>query len=229
MNTAIKKKQRNKQITKILPIQLPIQNADITNANTNEQIQNADIANADITNADITNADIANADIANADITNADITNADIANADITNENEQIEQKPIDIFFGAVSNKPKSPIPFLTLKDIPLITANAISSSKAQINNKLISSKTQCFSNIDIKSKIEHFTENELQEIFKIIKNNKEKYSSNKNGIFVNLNTLKKCTLQEITKFIVFCDNNNSIFEEEEKLRNIYREMILEN
>ena len=68
-----------------------------------------------------------------------------------------------------------------------------------------------------------------MQEIFKIIKNNKEKYSSNKNGIFVNLNTLKKCTLQEITKFIVFCDNNNSIFEEEEKLRNIYREMILEN
>ena len=208
MNTAIKKKQRNKQITKILPIQLPIQNADITNANTNEQIQNTDIANADIANAN---------------------TNADITNADITNENEQIEQKPIDIFFGAVSNKPKSPIPFLTLKDIPLITANAISSSKAQINNKLISSKTQCFSNIDIKSKIEHFTENELQEIFKIIKNNKEKYSSNKNGIFVNLNTLKKCTLQEITKFIVFCDNNNSIFEEEEKLRNIYREMILEN
>ena len=41
-------------------------------------------------------------------------------------------------------------------------------------------------------------SENELVEIFKIIKINNEKYSVNKNGIFFNLCTIKKNTLNKI-------------------------------
>ena len=61
------------------------------------------------------------------------------------------------------------------------------------------------------------------------MRNNNEKYSTNKNGIFVNLSNLKKCSIIEICNFILFCDNNNKILEEEEQSRNVYRDIILEN
>ena len=80
---------------------------------------------------------------------------------------------------------------------------------------------------MDIKTKIDKLSENEMFEIFKIIKNNKEKYSTNKNGIFINLSTLKSITITEICNFLNFCDKNNVIFDNEEKTRDIYREMLI--
>ena len=100
----------------------------------------------------------------------------------------------------------------------PLILNNSLSTKKIE---------NQIFTNIDIKSKIDKLSENEMFEIFKIIKNNKEKYSTNKNGIFINLSTLKAITITEMCNFLNFCDKNNVIFDNEEKTRDIYREMLI--
>ena len=81
----------------------------------------------------------------------------------------------------------------------------------------------------ELKFKMEQLSDHEMVEIFKIIKINNDKYSVNKNGIFVNLSTIKKCTFNEISKFVLFCENNNKIIDEEEQTRDIYREFILEN
>ena len=100
----------------------------------------------------------------------------------------------------------------------PLILNNSLSTKNIE---------NQIFTNIDIKSKIDKLSENEMFEIFKIIKNNKEKYSTNKNGIFINLSTLKAITITEMCNFLNFCDKNNIIFDNEEKTRDIYREMLI--
>ena len=96
-------------------------------------------------------------------------------------------------------------------------------------NNPKSIKKIPPFTNVEIKSKIDKFSENELSEVFKILRNNNEKYSTNKNGIFVNLSNLKKCSIIEICNFILFCHNNNKILEEEEQTRNVYRDIVLEN
>jgi hypothetical protein len=80
----------------------------------------------------------------------------------------------------------------------------------------------------EIKNKIELLSDNELTEIFKIIKNNNEKYSTNKNGIFINLSTLKKTSIQEICNFIYFCENNDKLFDKEEEERARYKDIINE-
>ena len=103
-----------------------------------------------------------------------------------------------------------------------------INISESNNNSKSIK-KIPPFTNVEIKSKIDKFSENELSEVFKILRNNNEKYSTNKNGIFVNLSNLKKCSIIEICNFILFCDNNNKILEEEEQTRNVYRDIVLEN
>ena len=89
------------------------------------------------------------------------------------------------------------------------------------LNNHIIK-----FSFIEIKNKIDELSENELKEIFKIIKNNNEKHSINKNGIFFNLNILKKNTIQEISDFLYFADNNKSLDEMDELERDKYKNLI---
>ena len=97
--------------------------------------------------------------------------------------------------------------------------------TKENVFKNLIQHKI-LFSHIEIKNKIDNLSENEVTEIFKIIKNNNEKYSTNKNGIFFNLSTLRKNTIQEISNFLYFCDNNNREIEEEEHERAKYKEII---
>ena len=100
--------------------------------------------------------------------------------------------------------------------------------TKETILKKLTQHKI-LFSHIEIKNKVDNLSENEVTEIFKIIKNNNEKYSTNKNGIFINLSTLKKNTIQEICNFLYFCDNNNKAIDEEEIERAKYKEIIYDN
>ncbi len=82
------------------------------------------------------------------------------------------------------------------------------------------------FSLIEIKNKIINLSEHELKEIFKIIKNNNEKYSTNTNGIFINLNILKKITIQDISNFLYFSDNNRILDELDERERSKYKNLI---
>ena len=102
-------------------------------------------------------------------------------------------------------------------------------SSPKTLQTKKLNKGLIILSNTEIKNKIEQLSEHELTEIFKIIKNNSEKYSTNKNGIFRNLSTLKKCSIQEISNFISFCETNNKIIDQDEQTRDIYRDIILEN
>lgn len=102
-------------------------------------------------------------------------------------------------------------------------------SSPKTLQTKKLNKGLIILSNTEIKNKIEQLSEHELTEIFKIIKNNSEKYSTNKNGIFINLSTLKKCSIQEISNFISFCETNNKIIDQDEQTRDIYRDIILEN
>ena len=48
-----------------------------------------------------------------------------------------------------------------------------------------------------------------MVEIFNIIKDNREKYTTNNNGIFINISNLKPNTIDEITKFLIFSLKNN--------------------
>ena len=141
---------------------------------------------------------------------------------------------PIDDFFGSINEYQNIEIKSKqnALEQLHLL-AHPIQKKRVYTpipilvsNSKLKISKSIIFSYTEIKSKIEHFSENELCEIFKIIRNNSEKYTTNKNGIFININLLKKCTLHEISNFIIFCETNNLVIEQEEQSRDIYRECI---
>ena len=59
-----------------------------------------------------------------------------------------------------------------------------------------------------IKSKIEKLDKNEIVEVFKIIHINDNKYTTNNNGVFINLNICSEKTLNEITNFIDFIEES---------------------
>ena len=95
---------------------------------------------------------------------------------------------------------------------------------KDNVNNNYNGNKL--YSKIEIKNKISNLSENELTEIFKIIKNNNEKYTTNKNGIFINLSTLRNTTISEISNFLIFSDSSNEIIDKEEIERIRYKNII---
>jgi hypothetical protein len=147
---------------------------------------------------------------------------------------EQAESRPLDSYFGSkkTSNitihgvREQQPVNITSLELILPTKSNSPTSRENILNNL----KTQkiIYNLQEIKSKIELLTENELAEIFKIIKKNNEKFSTNINGIFVNLTTLKRITIIELSNFLYFCENNDKIFDKEEEERARYKDMILE-
>jgi hypothetical protein len=146
--------------------------------------------------------------------------------------------KPLDNFFGVVIEKPPSPITVSSI--IESVNQNInINNNNNQVDSNEQAIETdrptggQALQNVvysltDIKNKIEKLSENEIFEVFKIIKNNTEKYSTNKSWILVNLSTLKKSTIKELSNFIYFCENNNRRIDEEEQNRDVYREIVAE-
>ena len=138
---------------------------------------------------------------------NSDIT-SDI-NSDRSNTTSTTNTiKSLDTYFGTVE-KPPSPIPELIYNKDELCQ-NAILSLN------------------EIKNRIENLYETELVEIFKIIKDNKERYTTNNNGIFINICNIKAITLTEITNFLIFSEKNNKLIDKEEEERNVYRELVLD-
>ncbi len=63
----------------------------------------------------------------------------------------------------------------------------------------------------------------ECEEIYKIIRKNKEHYSENSNGVFFDLNLMSDDTIDKINEYIQFCMKNKSSDEsrlkELEKIR----------
>ena len=146
----------------------------------------------------------------------------------------QIESRPLDSYFAAkktsnIAIHPPEPLPvnITSLELVPPAKSNSPTSRENILSN--LKSQRILYNLQEIKSKIDILTENELAEIFKIIKKNNEKYSTNKNGIFVNLTTIKRATVIELSNFLYFCENNDKIFDKEEEERARYKEMILES
>ena len=65
----------------------------------------------------------------------------------------------------------------------------------------------------ELKKLIDKLHENEHIEIFKIIKNDTDKYTENRNGIFINMSKLNNDTLIKINNFVSFCNDNTKSFE----------------
>jgi len=129
----------------------------------------------------------------------------------ITKE-EEIKNNSLDSFFN-ITEKPPSPI-------------NVINSfDNEDSNDEDINFNTK-LSLTEIKHRIENLYETELFEIFKIISNNNEKYTTNNNGIFINISNLKPITINEITHFLIFSEKNNKLIDKEETERDLYREIV---
>ena len=76
----------------------------------------------------------------------------------------------------------------------------------------------------NIKNNVSLLSQNELNEIFKILHKNDSKYTKNNNGVFVNLNWLDNDILVEIDNYINFCIKSNKEIKKHEIMKNIYNE-----
>lgn len=74
----------------------------------------------------------------------------------------------------------------------------------------------------ELKNSVMKLEKEELFEIFNIIKLDDEKYTENKNGVFVNMSKLKFSTLNKLKNFLEFCkDNKQNLKENQEKIDEI--------
>ena len=72
----------------------------------------------------------------------------------------------------------------------------------------------------EIKLKIDSLEEIEKKEIFTLLTRHNMKYTTNKNGIFVNMNLFTKSLINEILNFFEFSENNKKLLIEREDLQN---------
>ena len=67
------------------------------------------------------------------------------------------------------------------------------------------------YSDIELKvlrNKLSNLEEFQQIEIFKIITKNNIKYTKNNNGIFLNMKLITDTCLNDMTKYLVFIENN---------------------
>jgi hypothetical protein len=105
-----------------------------------------------------------------------------------------------------------------------------------EINLDFIENKIQIPENVGdivLEMKKKNILENikdlnafEHQEIFKIVKKYNIRYSENSNGVFINMNKLGKRTINEIDKFINYCNSNKLIFQNDNKIRKNLKEFV---
>ena len=77
-----------------------------------------------------------------------------------------------------------------------------------------------------IQNDISLLSQNELNEIFKILFNNDSKYKQNNNGIFVNLNWLEYDIIFQINNYIDFCIKSHKEIKKHEIMKNMYNENL---
>ena len=77
-----------------------------------------------------------------------------------------------------------------------------------------------------IQNDISLLSQNELNEIFKILFNNDSKYTQNNNGIFVNLNWLEYDIIVQINNYIDFCIKSHKEIKKHEIMKNMYNENL---
>jgi len=79
----------------------------------------------------------------------------------------------------------------------------------------------------NIKSGLLNLSQNELEEIFKIIYKNNNNYSKNNNGVFINLCWLDIDTLTKINNYINFCIKSHNEINKYEVICNILNDSII--
>jgi len=69
----------------------------------------------------------------------------------------------------------------------------------------------------EIQSKIQDMDDNNQKAVLRIIQEDNIMYTENTNGVFFDIMTLQKDTLEKIMKLIEFCDNCNEYLSQREK------------
>ena len=69
----------------------------------------------------------------------------------------------------------------------------------------------------EIQEKIQAMDDDNQRAILRIIQDDNIMYTENTNGVFFDIMTLQKDTLDKITKLIEFCDNCNTYLSQREK------------
>jgi len=77
-----------------------------------------------------------------------------------------------------------------------------------------------------IKGNVTKLTHNEINELFKIIKNCNVNYTKNNNGIFLNLNWLTKDNLVKMNNYISFCIKSQNEISKYELMKNLLNNTI---
>ena len=77
-----------------------------------------------------------------------------------------------------------------------------------------------------IKTHLDQLSQNEIEELFKIIYKNNNNYSKNNNGIFINLCWLDIDTLTKINNYINFCIKSHTEIDKYENICNILNDSI---
>ena len=77
-----------------------------------------------------------------------------------------------------------------------------------------------------MREKINNLSRNEKIEVFKLIYNNKQKYSENKSGIMFNLSQINQETMDKINHFLQFSDLNNTELNQKEDFYHKLKEKI---
>ena len=78
----------------------------------------------------------------------------------------------------------------------------------------------------NIKNGLENLSQNELEEIFKIIYKNNNNYSKNNNGVFINLCWLDNDTLLKVNNYINFCIKSHNEINKYEVICNMLNDSI---
>lgn len=80
-----------------------------------------------------------------------------------------------------------------------------------------------------IVSAIENLGVTEVQELFRLLHKNDCQYTSNNNGIFINLNWVPDDLLDKIEKYIYFCNQSNKEIRRYESLQDILNKKLHED
>lgn len=79
---------------------------------------------------------------------------------------------------------------------------------------------------LNIREKIQQLNKDEYYEIFKIIKEEDENYSSNKNGVMFDLLKTKESTIDRISGFLKYSQEKNRQINNDEFNRDKYKELL---
>jgi len=92
--------------------------------------------------------------------------------------------------------------------------------------NDFILQQNNAYTDLEVKRFIDCFSEDQQLEIFKIIKHYNEYYSTNNNGIFINLDTISVKCKQDICQFITFSQKKKQSLQKVENNIDKFKQII---